>query len=88
MLLPLHACIAGRPTEAVPALQGKKEKKRREKKKEREIIPIGPPAEEEPRQSTFFDEPEREVSSTSCPGSAIFMYLRLNCHSNLGATTL
>ena len=69
MLLLLRACmVAGQGTKAVLALQGKKEKRRREKKKEKEIIPIGPLAEEEPRQSTFFDELEREVSSTSCPG--------------------
>ena len=43
------------------ALQGKKEKKRREKKKEKETIPIGAPAEEEPKVSTFFEELEREV---------------------------
>ena len=45
-------------------LQGKKEKKRREKKKEKETIPIGAPAEGEPKVSTFLEELEREVSST------------------------
>ena len=58
--------LAGQVTEGVRALQGKKEKKRREKKKEKETIPIGAPAEEEPKVSTFFEELEREVSSRPC----------------------
>ena len=59
--------LAGPVTEAVHALQGKKEKKRREKKKEKEMIPIGAPAEEEPKVSTFFEELEREVRQILWP---------------------
>ena len=58
--------LAGHPIEAASALQGKKEKKRREKKREKEMIPIGAPAEEEPKVTTFFEELEREVSSRPC----------------------
>ena len=77
VLAPPHACLLGSLSTLCWRWQGKKEKKRREKKKEKEVIPIGAPAEEEPRQLTVFEELEREVSSKSCPDSTNLQYLRL-----------